>query len=86
MEYLRTMVRVTNLDASLKFFCRLLGPVEVRRREHEKSRFTLVFLAAPGRRGYGKRDPKANNRTDLQLGSRRLSRWSEFRPSGLPRR
>ena len=48
MEYLHTMVRVTDLDASLNFFCSLLGLVEVRRREHEKGRFTLVFLAAPG--------------------------------------
>ena len=48
MEYLHTMVRVTDLDASLDFYCNLLGLVEVRRREHEKGRFTLVFLAAPG--------------------------------------
>lgn len=48
MEYLHTMVRVTNLDASLNFYCHLLGLVEIRRREHEKGRFTLVFLAAPG--------------------------------------
>lgn len=48
MEYLHTMVRVQNLDASLEFYCNLLGLVEVRRKEHEKGRFTLVFLAAPG--------------------------------------
>jgi len=48
MEYLHTMVRVTDLDASLNFFSSLLGLVEVRRRDHEKGRFTLVFLAAPG--------------------------------------
>lgn len=48
MEYLHTMVRVSDLDASLKFYCDALGLVEVRRSESEKGRFTLVFLAAPG--------------------------------------
>ncbi len=48
MEYLHTMVRVSNLDESLDFFCNTFGLVEVRRTENEKGRFTLVFLAAPG--------------------------------------
>ncbi len=48
MKYLHTMVRVTNLDASLRFYCDALGLREVRRTDHEKGRFTLVFLAAPG--------------------------------------
>ncbi len=48
MEYLHTMVRVTDLDASLTWYCEKLGLKEVRRREDEKGRFTLVFLAAPG--------------------------------------
>lgn len=47
MEYLHTMVRVRDLDASLEFFCSGLGFVEVSRKEHEQGRFTLVFLAAP---------------------------------------
>ena len=47
MKYLHTMVRVADLDAALDFYCRKLGLVEVRRRDHEKGRFTLVFLAAP---------------------------------------
>jgi len=46
MEYLHTMVRVSNLDQSLDFFCNKFGLVEVRRIENEKGRFTLVFLAA----------------------------------------
>ncbi len=46
MEYLHTMVRVSDLDASLDFYCNKLGLVEVRRKESEKGRFTLVFLAA----------------------------------------
>ena len=48
MEYLHTMVRVSNLEQSLDFFCNKFGLVEVRRIENEKGRFTLVFMAAPG--------------------------------------
>lgn len=48
MQYLHTMVRVSDLDASLAFYCDKLGLVEVRRMDNEKGRFTLVFLAAPG--------------------------------------
>ena len=48
MKYLHTMVRVTDLDASMGFYCDKLGMREVRRIENEAGRFTLVFLAAPG--------------------------------------
>lgn len=49
MRYLHTMIRVKDLDAALDFFVGRLGLVELRRRESEKGRFTLVFLAtAPG--------------------------------------
>ncbi len=48
MKYLHTMVRVTDLDTSLDFYCTQLGLVELRRIDNEKGRFTLVFLAAPG--------------------------------------
>ena len=47
MEYLHTMVRVSDLDASLDFYCNKLGLVETRRTDSEKGRFTLVFLSAP---------------------------------------
>ena len=47
MRYLHSMVRVSDLAAALDFYCGKLGLVEVRRMEHEKGRFTLVFLAAP---------------------------------------
>jgi len=47
MEYLHTMIRVSDLEKSLDFYCNKLGLVEVRRKESEKGRFTLVFLAAP---------------------------------------
>ena len=48
MEYLHTMVRVSNLEQSLDFYCNKFGLVEVRRTDNEKGRYTLVFLAAPG--------------------------------------
>jgi len=48
MKYLHTMVRVSNLDASLDFYCTQLGLRELKRSENERGRFTLVFLAAPG--------------------------------------
>jgi len=48
MKYLHTMVRASNLDDSLDFYCNKLGLVEVNRHESEKGRFTLVYLAAPG--------------------------------------
>ena len=48
MKYLHTMVRVSDIDKSLEFYCDQLGLVELRRHESEKGRFTLVFLAAPG--------------------------------------
>ncbi len=47
MRYLHTMVRVADLDASLNFYCNLLGLKEVRRVDNQGGRFTLVFLAAP---------------------------------------
>lgn len=48
MEYLHTMLRVSDLERALDFFCGKLGLVEMNRREVEQGRFTLVFLAAPG--------------------------------------
>ncbi|HXT07665.1 MAG TPA: VOC family protein [Roseiarcus sp.] len=47
MRYLHTMIRVTDLDASLAFFIGKMGFIETRRHVDEKARFTLVFLAAP---------------------------------------
>ncbi len=48
MKYLHTMVRVTDLAASLDFYCDKLGLVEVKRTDVPQGRFTLVYLAAPG--------------------------------------
>jgi lactoylglutathione lyase len=50
MRYLHTMVRVSDLDASLRFYCDLLGLVETRRMENPAGRYTLIFLAAPADR------------------------------------
>ena len=47
MRYLHTMIRVRDLEASLHFYCDILGMKEIRRRESQNGRFTLVFLAAP---------------------------------------
>lgn len=48
MKYLHTMVRVTDLDQSLAFYCNALGLVMIRKNEYPKGRYTLVYLAAPG--------------------------------------
>ena len=48
MKYLHTMIRVTDLEASLDFYCEKLGLQETRRRDDKNGRYTLVFLSAPG--------------------------------------
>lgn len=50
MEYLHTMVRVSDLEESLHFYCDLIGLEEISRKDSERGRFTLVFLCAPGDR------------------------------------
>ena len=47
MKYLHTMIRITNIEESLDFFCNKLGLVEIRRKEVPEGKFTLIFLAAP---------------------------------------
>ena len=58
MRYLHTMIRITDVDRSLDFFCDKLGMKEVRRHESEQGRFTLIFLAASEDEASG-RDSKA---------------------------
>ena len=48
MQYLHTMIRISSIEESLRFFCQGLGLQEVHRQESERGRFTLLFLAAPG--------------------------------------
>lgn len=47
MQYLHTMIRISDVDASLDFFCNKLGLVEISRNDYEQGRFSLIFLAAP---------------------------------------
>ena len=54
MQYLHTMVRIRDIDASLDFYCNKLGLKETRRYESKQGRFTLVFLAAPDDEGRAK--------------------------------
>lgn len=56
MRYLHTMVRVSDVDQSLDFYCNKLGLSEVRRMDNEQGRYTLVFLAAPGDEDAAKAD------------------------------
>jgi len=46
MKYLHTMVRITDIDSSINFYCNALGMIETRRMDFEQGRFTLIFLAA----------------------------------------
>ncbi len=55
MRYLHTMVRVTDLDQSLDFYCNKLGLVQVRKNDFPQGKFTLVFLCAPRTRRRRKR-------------------------------
>ena len=59
MQYLHTMVRISDVDASLHFYCDLLGMKEVRRYDSEKGRFTNIFLAAPADEADAASDKKA---------------------------
>lgn len=63
MEYLHTMVRVTNIEESLDFYCTKLGMEEVRHIENEQGRFTLIFLAASG----DSESAKSEHRPTLEL-------------------
>ncbi|ORE92993.1 VOC family protein [Acuticoccus yangtzensis] len=59
MQYLHTMVRITDVDASLDFYCNKLGLREIRRMDSEQGRYTLIFLAAPDDVGRASSDDKA---------------------------
>ena len=74
MRYLHTMVRVTDVDASLDFYCNKLGLKEVRRHENEKGRFTLIFLAAPERRATSASPKRRRWSSSPTTGIRRTTR------------
>lgn len=63
MRYLHTMVRVRDLDESLKFYCTIFGLVETRRTENKEGRFTLVYLAAPADKAHA----EAKKSPELEL-------------------
>ena len=48
MKYLHTMIRISDVEKSLDFYCNGLGLIETKRIENEQGKFTLIFLAAPG--------------------------------------
>lgn len=56
MRYLHTMLRISNIEASLTFYCQHLGLIEMRRIDNPAGRFTLIFLAAPGDEGAARED------------------------------
>lgn len=56
MRYLHTMVRISNIEVSLAFYCQHLGLIEMRRIDNPAGRFTLIFLAAPADEGAARED------------------------------
>ena len=71
LRYLHTMVRVTNIEQSLDFYCNKLGMQEVRRAESEAGRYTLIFLAAPQDKGRAAAERGAPPGAHLSTGIRR---------------
>ncbi|APX67175.1 VOC family protein [Sphingomonas sp. gentR] len=69
MRYLHTMIRVSDLDASIRFF-ELLGLKEVRRVDNERGRFSLIFLAAPGDEGRAEVELTHNWDPEIYTGGR----------------
>ena len=83
LRYLHTMVRVTDVEKSLDFYCNKLGMREVRRTESEAGRFTLIFLAAPEDTDRATAGTRSAAGTHLQLGSGSLRRRPQFRAPGV---
>jgi catechol 2,3-dioxygenase-like lactoylglutathione lyase family enzyme len=86
MEYLHTMIRVTDLADSLDFYINKLGLVETQRMDNEAGRYTLVFLAAPDDVDRATQSKSPAHRANLQLGQGNICRWAQFWPSVLCRR
>lgn len=63
MKYLHTMIRITDVDESLDFFCNKLGMVLINRKDYEEGRFSLIFLAAPGDEAFA----RETRQTELEL-------------------
>ena len=63
MKYLHTMLRISNVEESLEFFCKHLGLVQISRKDYENGRFSLIFLAAPD----DEDQVKENRQMELEL-------------------
>ena len=85
MEYLHTMIRVTDLKATIAFF-ELMGFVETRRMDNEKGRYTLVFLAAPGDAEQARKDQAPLVELTYNWDPEVYTWRAQFRPSRLSRR
>lgn len=83
MRYLHTMVRVKDVDASLKFYCDLFGMSEVRRIDNEKGRFTLIFLAADEDKAKASQDMAPCLELTYNWDAEDYLRRAQFRPSCL---
>ena len=70
MKYLHTMVRVTDIDQSLRFYCDGLGFKEIRRSENEKGRYTLIFLSPSGQEDAGTIELTFNWDAEVYTGGR----------------
>lgn len=77
MEYLHTMVRVSDIEQSLDFYCNKLGLIEYSRKESEKGRFTLIFFVLLMIKTL-LIVKETSFRINLQLGQRRIQRWQKF--------
>ena len=67
IRFLHTMIRVSDVDAALRFFCDGLGLKEVRRHDSEKGRFTLIFLASPADIDAGGGEVRSNLQAGLPM-------------------
>ena len=76
MKYLHTMVRISDIEESLDFYCKKLGLVEQRRFENESGRYTLIFVAAPG-------NPEAAVELTYNWDPERLQGRAQLRPPRL---
>ena len=82
MRYLHTMVRISDVDESLKFYCDILGLKEVHRYDSEKGRFTNIFLYAPGDEATAASDKRAPVIELTYIGTRKNTLLDGLGPTG----
>ena len=86
MRYLHTMVRIRDIEQSLKFYRDGLGLTEIRRVENEKGRFTLIFLAAPEDKSRALSEKAPMLELTYNWDPERFRLGTQFRPPRFPRR